>query len=152
MSCLPFVAGCRSAESRPVSKKKTCHRFQIPLGVSFYNIFVANAFISHNKPHKQCTLSQFSLKNLTPWRDSNPGLLFFRLMRRQGYHYYVGSWLNSAGVHYKKLYYCLFFNWRVLVSNYIFLITWPHQSAFLWFLERFLSKGKKSLFRFSPNQ
>jgi hypothetical protein len=54
--------------------------------ILFFN-FEANAFISDHKLLKQCILSRFSQKRccfpkkLTTWRDSNPGLLFFRLMR-----------------------------------------------------------------------
>jgi hypothetical protein len=50
--------------------------------------FVARAFILYYQSHEQCILSQVpqqhcyvSQKTLTPWRDSNQGLLFFRLVR-----------------------------------------------------------------------
>jgi hypothetical protein len=56
--------------------------------ISVFRIRVEIAPTKQSKSRKQCKSSQYlqqhchvTLKNLKPWRDSNPGLMFFRQMR-----------------------------------------------------------------------
>jgi hypothetical protein len=102
------------------------------------------------KSHKRCVLSQYSQqhcyicfpKNLTPWWDSNPGLLFLRQMR----------WpLHRKGTFWVK--------WLSGMSHIDFMFTYVHTFAqrehkvrvqqfrdMIWFIFRCLWKWEKSFY------